>query len=408
MDLEYQRLEQLNHSALAQLGREWMLFGHLYDRALMPQIAIRLGMDEITKVAIAEWKGASPNYTRRMRQLMAISGDDVSAIFKALQLDVGFVHEYMDVGYEIIDESHGEFWLNHCGALLDVEPQGEQMVINMCHHIEDPTFDATAVATNPKARIRPIHRPPRVPNGRTPHCRWELTIDPDTTSIEPDPLTLLVGALPLCDVENNAQLDFEASGMSDYSGPFNPNFVLEDLSHATLIAVLREFAMQTQLLSTSADLFLSERHDRDLVKEIQAAQWEGASWVSAARIARLLGVNNDIDGIIAVINCHPGFPPGVNISSTIHDQTSASVTFQGELLDPLAPGWLGLLANGETSAIRGIAQALDRTSQVSIEPVGAGRVAFSIDIDSGRNPVDEPESVAFTKLSTAADWTFRT
>ena len=33
----------------------------------------------------------------------------------------------------------------------------------MCHDIEDPTFDATAVATNRKAQIRPIHRPPRYP-----------------------------------------------------------------------------------------------------------------------------------------------------------------------------------------------------------------------------------------------------
>src|SRR6266550_4531335 len=61
--------------------------------------------------------------------------------------------------------------------LLDVEPYGERAVTGMCHTIEDGTFDVTAQAVNPKARIRHVHRPPRVPAGRVPHCRWELVID---------------------------------------------------------------------------------------------------------------------------------------------------------------------------------------------------------------------------------------
>ena len=40
---------------------------------------------------------------------------------------------------------------------------GPDYVRSMCHDIEDPTFDATAVASNPRAQVRPIHRPPRVP-----------------------------------------------------------------------------------------------------------------------------------------------------------------------------------------------------------------------------------------------------
>ena len=32
---------------------------------------------------------------------MGIDGDDVNAIIKALQLDVGFVHQYMDVAYKV-------------------------------------------------------------------------------------------------------------------------------------------------------------------------------------------------------------------------------------------------------------------------------------------------------------------
>ena len=100
-----------------------------------------------------------------------------------LQLDPGFPHHYMDVRYEVVDETHGFFELAHCGALMDAEPWGERMVTGMCHHIEDGTFDYTAQAVNPKARIRPVHRPPRVPSDRVPHCRWEVVIDDDTETL---------------------------------------------------------------------------------------------------------------------------------------------------------------------------------------------------------------------------------
>jgi hypothetical protein len=57
------------------------------------------------------------------------------------------------------------------------------MVTNRCHHIEDGTFDITAQAVNPKAHIRHVHRPPRVPNDRSPHCRWEVVIEDETVTI---------------------------------------------------------------------------------------------------------------------------------------------------------------------------------------------------------------------------------
>ena len=57
----------------------------------------------------------------------------------------------------------------------------------MCHDIEDPTFNATAVATNARARMVPIHRPPRVRTDGEPHCEWTVAIDPDAIPVmEPD------------------------------------------------------------------------------------------------------------------------------------------------------------------------------------------------------------------------------
>ena len=112
-----------------------------------------------------------------MQRALRFEGDDVVTIFKGLQLDIGAPPQFMDFRYTVHDPWHGEFRLDHCGALMDVEPMGEDYVVSMCHDIEDPTFDATAVATNPRAQVRPIHRPPRLPADRHPHCAWTVVID---------------------------------------------------------------------------------------------------------------------------------------------------------------------------------------------------------------------------------------
>ena len=100
------------------------------------------------------------------------SGDDVATIFKGMQFDVGAPHGFLDFRFRVDDEGSGEFWLPYCGALMDVEPMGEEFVVGMCHHIEDPTFDATAVATNP-ARAGAAH-PSAAARSRRPRAALPL------------------------------------------------------------------------------------------------------------------------------------------------------------------------------------------------------------------------------------------
>ena len=169
-------LGRLNHDELALLTPEYLLAGHLIDRAGMPHLIGALGREAIRDIAIEEWMGASPVYTRRMQRALGFEGDSVETVFKGMQIDVGAPPQFMDFRYRVVDHDHGEFWLDHCGALMDVEPLGPDYVVAMCHDIEDPTFEATAIATNPRAQVRPIHRPPRVPADRTPHCHWTVTI----------------------------------------------------------------------------------------------------------------------------------------------------------------------------------------------------------------------------------------
>lgn len=405
--MKIRRLEDLSRTELARLGREFMLYGHTYDRALMPQVGMRLGGGrEIEPLSIWEWKGASPNYTRRMKRLMKIEGDGVDAIVKALQLDVGFPHEYMDVRFAVHDARHAEFWLNHCGALMDVEKRGEAAVVMMCHRIEDPTFDATAVATNPRARMRPVHRPPRTPADRQPHCHWTITIEPGAEPLVEEPLTLEVGRLPLAQVPNERPADREPGGRPDYAGAFDPDFRLEHLSQGALVAALREFALQAHLLASSASLFLSQRHEPAAVCEVLAHQWEGANWLTSERIAAALGIaGGGIEAVAQVLALHPALPPGLAAAIEPRGERGARLALSGPpgLLDAKAPGWLGVLAAGDTRPLAALAQAVEPRARVRAE----GAHAFAIEVEPAAEPAAQPQSAALTKLSTVAAWRFR-
>jgi len=190
------RYEDLSKEALVRLVREYALIAHLLDRSGLAAVGMRYGQQVVEEIAIEEWRGASPIYGERIRKIMKIEGDGVPAIFKVLQLDPGFPSHYMDVHYELVDEHHGFFELRSCGALLDVEPYGERAVTGMCHTIEDGTFDVTAQAVNPRARIRHVHRPPRMPADRVPHCRWEAVIDDDTATRHEAGITALTRRTP--------------------------------------------------------------------------------------------------------------------------------------------------------------------------------------------------------------------
>ena len=147
------------------------MIGQLIDRSGMAWCISAFGREEMAQVAVEEWASSSPVYTRRMQDALGYAPSspgrgDVVTIFKGLQLDIGAPPQFMDFRYTVHDPWHGEFHLDHCGALMDVEPMGPDYVRSMCHDIEDPTFDATAVASNPRAQVRPIHRPPRSADDR--------------------------------------------------------------------------------------------------------------------------------------------------------------------------------------------------------------------------------------------------
>jgi len=389
------------------MGREYMLFAFLVTRVGLGYSQLDFGTDERTQLAILEWMGASPVYTQRMQRAMGFAGGtDMATIFKGLQLDVGFCHQYMDVGYKLIDDASGEFWLESCGALLDTEPMGEDLVVSMCHHIEDPTFDATAVATNPRARIRPIHRPPRLPVDRAPHCHWTAKIDPSVEPVIEDPLTERVRTSRLASIDVVLPSDDDQGGRTDYAGDFDPAFQLEDLSHRALVAVVSEFAIQSHLLARAMLLAIADRHGREAARQLSVNMWVGANWVGSERVRRVLGVGDDAAALARVVQVHPAFPPDY-APLTVEVLDDRSVRFA---LDPRAPAlaegdeatWLTLLADGEVEPLIALARGVNPRAVVE----SAGELVWDVVIDPAATPAPEPDPVAIARVGSVAGFVF--
>src|SRR5580693_8685315 len=66
------RYEDLSKEALVRLVREYALIVHLLDRSMCAAIGIRFGADMVNELAIEEWRGASPIYGDRLREIMAV------------------------------------------------------------------------------------------------------------------------------------------------------------------------------------------------------------------------------------------------------------------------------------------------------------------------------------------------
>jgi hypothetical protein len=410
MTVTPESLQQLPRDELLAIAHEYMLCGMHTVKSVRPALMILAGTEEdtLTEIGINQWLAASPVYTARLRSLMKIDGHDVPAVMRALQLDVGFVHEYMNVAYQVRDELYGEFRLLHCGALIDIEPFGEERVFSMCHTVEDPTFDATAVATNPRAVIRPIHRPPRTPADKHPHCHWTISIDPDAEPLQQHRLMPVVQALPLAVVANAAEGLAEPDLMSDYSGEFTPGFRLRDLTTATLAAIAREFQLQSNLLAASFHVAAAEFIDDATLRESMNDAWLGAAWVVAERLAKVRGWTADPESLGEALALTPFIPSGLTRSVTVDTDTVRVqiAPSSGAVLSPDQPGWTGSLAAGDTGGFVGTANALG-LEVTSISSTRTGEVlTVELEVAASDGPVADPPIVQIHRIGTTTTWDF--
>jgi len=408
-------LADLSRQTLAHLGREYLLNGHLQDRVGLPLVAMRLGVDAHTRFAIEEWMAASPIYSKRMQRAMNFEGSDVGTVFKNLQLEIGAPQQFMDFQFRLDRPDYGEFWLAHCGALMDVERFGPERVKTMCHDIEDPTFDATAAATHPCMKMRPIHRPPRSPEGRFPHCRWAVFIGDEAEPYEQHPNLEIVRGSRIASVPvARPAADGEPGGWPDYSGDFDPGCQLEDFSHAALVVLAQEFAVQSHLLARAFMLCAAQREGDEVAAELGAAQWTGIAALTAERLRSALGIEgDDIEAVAKVFQLHPCFHPRsyVDLRVEVTGGRSARIAIGPcpALEEADGHSWLAGLGAAPHPALDAIAGRVNpRARCVPVDGAAAGGAALAWDvvIDPSAEPRPEPEPLQLARMSRGAAFRF--
>ncbi|MGW0044857.1 hypothetical protein [Rhodococcus sp. NPDC003348] len=394
----------LSRADLATLVPELLLTGQLIDRSGMAHLIVEFGREGMAQVAIEEWQASSPWYTRRMQKALRYEGDDVVTIFKGLQLDIGAPPQFMDFRYRVDDPQHGEFWLDHCGALMDVEPLGDEYVTAMCHDIEDPTFDATALATNPHAQVRPIHRPPRRPADRHPHCAWTVIIDDAHVPPVMESHTEQIGRTAANGLELSP-IDTSGEGNHDYSGPLLSDVRFADFSQSALVRIAEEVSLQQHLLALGFLIAVRKRADEGKALEITRKQLTGIAGVTAQRIRDALGLSDDLESLATVLSLHPLFNPKQYVDSEIR--------FDGDRLElwigrggPVDAdgGWPTLIDGEHLEALHALVRGVN--PRFTVRVVGEEPSGLLVVVDTTDEPARECVEVAITKVSTGAAFVF--
>jgi hypothetical protein len=399
------RYAALSRDELATLVPELLLIGQLIDRSGMAWCISALGREEMAQIAIEEWMAASPIYTKRMQRALRFEGPpdagDVITIFKGLQLDIGAPPQFMDFRYTVHDRWHGEFHLDHCGALMDVEPMGEDYVRGMCHDIEDPTFDATAVATNAKAQIRPIHRPPRTPSDRHPHCAWTVIIDESHPEVSGIPALEVVGASRAANTELDP-IDPSDEGQADYSGPLLSDVDFGAFSHSALVRMADEVCVQMHLLYLSFALAVRARAGTDaaLANSICTKQLIGIAGLAAQRIHEALALPGGVTGALRVLELHPLLNPAAYVSVDV--ERDVLHVRRSPAYDDGA--WISLCSPVADKPLQAIVAAVDPHLRAEL----SGTLTdWTVRVVEGDTAAKEFEEVSVAKFSGGATWVFQ-
>jgi hypothetical protein len=393
----------LDRSQLAVLLPELLLCGQLIDRSGMAWCIQAWGREEMARIAIEEWAAASPIYTRRMQRALRFEGTDVVTVFKGLQLDIGAPPQFMDFRYRVHDRWHGEFHLDHCGALMDVEPMGPDYVRSMCHDIEDPTFEATAVATNARARVRPLHRPPRTPADRAPHCAWTVTIDDSHPEAVASPACRELQRSRAATVELDP-IDPADDGAVDYAGPLLQDLDFAAFSRSALVRMANEVALQMHLLALGFAGALRRRADADRVRTIFTRQLVGVAGIAAERLHRALDLPGGRVGALRVLALHPLLNPPPYVAAEVGtDQRGDQLLSVRRSPAHDDGGWATLCGPGSPAPLQAIVRAVDPHLDVDVE---GSATDWALRVRRNPRPAQEADEVAVTRISTGAQFRF--
>jgi hypothetical protein len=277
---------------------------------------------------------------------------------------------------------------------------GPDYVQGMCHDIEDPTFDATALATNRRTQVRPIHRPPRTPSDQHPHCRWTVIIDESYPEVPFIPAMDVVGASRAYSCELDP-IDPSEEGMADYSGPLLSDVDFGAFSHSALVRIADEVCLQMHLLVKSFTLAVESRakDDAALAQSIRTKQLIGIAGVAAERIHKALKLPGGVKGALRVLELHPLFNPAAYVSLDV-DPDFVHVRRSPAYEDG---SWISLVSPAADLPLQAIVFAVDPHLRAEVSGTESDWTVRVIETDTAAKQLPE---VDVCKFSGGASWVF--
>jgi hypothetical protein len=239
-------------------------------------------------------------------------------------------------------------------------------------------------------------------------------IDPEAGEpVEPHPTQRIIGRSEIANIGvDDPGRDAEPGGWFDYSGEFDPDFTLEDLSHRALVVALQEVAVQTHLLAHAYLYCVASRWGVDEALANAPQVFTGTAGVAAGRVAAVLGIaGTDADAIAKLLQLHPVFQPRTYVASAVDVLDAQTVRFAVRdapcFHERDGLSWFSVMADESSTALDAIARAINpRASSAPDRIRGDERLAWRIVIDPDAGPAPPSPSVELARISTGATVTF--
>jgi hypothetical protein len=208
------------------------------------------------------------------------------------------------------------------------------------------------------------------------------------------------------------EADAEPGGWADYSGDFDPDFELEDLSHSMLVVALQEVAVQSHLLFRAFLLSVAQHYGDDEAAAMNPQVFTGLAGMTAQRLRDAMAIDGDDAAAIAkLLQVHPMFFPRTYVDFSVAVVDDHRVRFAIGSCPALDEGdgltWFSHLGNGGDRALDAIVQAINpRAACRAVATMGSEAFAYEAVIDPNATPAREAPEIALAKISTGATVTF--
>lgn len=171
---------------------QMLLGSHEYilacNQAVAMQVVIRHSLDEMFSISWDIWSAkVLPSVMKLKARHMGISGNDVAAFMKDLQIDPSaYPGKKFDLVFEMPEPDVGVMTFNKCAAPMMWEALGREDILEKgCHMTCPASIEETAKLYNPNMKMDVLAIPPRVDDGHV-CCRWQLSMrSPDDPEYVP-------------------------------------------------------------------------------------------------------------------------------------------------------------------------------------------------------------------------------